>query len=428
MAVNLKKLPNGLILLIIFLLPLLSASRFYGFEEIKVLFFLIFTTIAALLWVLTKPKIRWDKIKISQSAFLCVLFLTSLTGINPMNSLLGNPPYFQGWIVYVYFFIFSLMVSDLDIGLNTYAKVLTGSGFIVALLADYQWVLKNIFHFYVPTYADRVVSTFGQPNFYAGFLILVIGMNYFLLKQAKQRILFFIYLVFFLTSVLAILASGSRTVIILMVFMFLIWLISKISRFKLVLTTFFLIIIILAIIVSKQVGAGIFNKEMFNLSLSDNPDLTNQSVEKRPYIWMTAFDVYSQYPFAGVGLENIGTGYSKYFQENKHKIFEENLKISPVLISLKDLYIDRTHNYILDILLFSGVEGVVTWTMLVVLSAHKTLTLEVSTFNSVLLMELLTYLMWIQFQNQSIVHLFIFWFLLGLISNKKQGIDSSVRK
>lgn len=103
--------------------------------------------------------------------------------------------------------------------------------------------------------------------------------------------------------------------------------------------------------------------------------------------------------------------FKNYFEKNKHQIFEENLNINPVLISLKDLNIDRTHNYILDLLLFSGIFGVISYLMLVFLLLKKTK-------QRTLLVGLITYLIWVQFQNQSIVQLIYFWMLIGLVDSE----------
>lgn len=101
---------------------------------------------------------------------------------------------------------------------------------------------------------------------------------------------------------------------------------------------------------------------------------------------------------------------SDYFKVNKHALFEENLKINSVLISLKELKIDRSHNYTLDLLMFSGGLGLISWLLLVIL----VLKCLIKNNQQVLLVGLIIYLGWIQLQIQSIVHLMYFWLLLGL--------------
>ena len=164
---------------------------------------------------------------------------------------------------------------------------------------------------------------------------------------------------------------------------------------------------------SAKFSSGFIWKEFLGPTTILDPDLTRVSVENRVYIWPVAWQLFLQRPLTGYGLENIAQAFSDYFISNKHLLFEENLNISPVLISLKELNIDRTHNYLLDILLFSGILGFLAWIYLVILLLWKT-----KQNNKILLISLITYLIWIQFQNQSIVHLIYFWLLVGLVDQQ----------
>ncbi len=385
-----------LLLLTIFLTPLLGAVGGLGYEQVKVLFFILNISLIGFLWMFKKPKVKWTNIKIASSFFILILFLTSILGIQPTYSFLGIPPYFQGWILYAYLVLFSLMVSSFDIKLKHYALVLTSSALIVSGLAIEDWILKNL-GYLVPNYAGRVVSTFGQPNFFAGFLLLTLPFSYFLFKEGNKK-LSYLGMVSGLTSIIGIFVSYSRAAIILSLILVALGLINQL-KIKISLVIFILVIIL---------TGGLWKSEFSKPLSSNNPDLTRESVEKRVYIWPQFIKIASEKPITGYGLENIGKSFSNYFIENKHSIFEENLNIQPILISLKELYIDRTHNYLLDLMLFSGILGVGVWLLLVVLLFKKCR-------NKYLLTGLFTYLIWIQFQNQSIVHLIYFWFLVGAI-------------
>ncbi|MBI2005617.1 MAG: O-antigen ligase family protein [Candidatus Aenigmarchaeota archaeon] len=98
---------------------------------------------------------------------------------------------------------------------------------------------------------------------------------------------------------------------------------------------------------------------------SRDPDLTKVSVEKRAYIWPVIWQLILQKPLQGYGLENIGKAFADYFQSSYHSLFEANDDIYPFLMSLKELNIDRSHNYLLDLLLFSGTFGLLGWLGLV---------------------------------------------------------------
>lgn len=408
------KILIAVILSIIFFTPLLGEANNFGYEQIKVLFFSLSTFLAAIIWIFnfTQYKKRYPITVITnlQLLFILILVITSLVSIDLSASLFGVDPYFQGIVFYVSLLIFSLLVFFIPIKTEYYAVCLVLSSSAVSLIALRDWIMMNVFHQVIINYAGRVVSTFGQPNFYAGFVLMTIPFSY-LLVQKKSRYLQAVGVISCLLSILAVLVSESRTSAALLIFLFLIWLFSKIKTYKKVFAGAFIVVFVSALFLSIYLSSGFFWKEFASKTLSDNPDLTSDSVEKRPYLWITGLKVISLRPISGYGIENIKSAYSDYFQSNKHQLFEENLKVSSVLISLKDLTIDRSHNYFLDLLLFSGVFGLFTWIILY-------LVIFKNAQNPILQVCLLVYLIWIQFQNQSAVHLIYFWLIAGLINRK----------
>lgn len=395
------------LLLTVLLIPLIGSYNGFGYEQIKILFFILSISLISFLWLLRKPKIKLSRIGWISILFIIILFLTSFLGLDFRGSFLGNFPYFQGLVVYSYLFLFYLIVKSFEIKLKYYALVLTSSALIVSLLAIEDWILKNS-GFLVPNYAGRVVSTFGQPNFYGGFLLLTLPFSYYLYKNNRGKLSYFGLFTGF-ASMSGIFVSYSRSSILLALLLLTLGLIDQL-RIKLRLVIFALVIILISFLIAFKFSSGFVGNEFSKPLSTKNPDLTQVSVEQRAYIWPQFIKIASEKLIFGYGLENINLSFKNYFEKNKHKIFEENLNIEPVLISLKDLTIDRTHNYILDLLIFSGILGLAVWFILVSLLIKKCK-------NKYLLIGLLTYLIWVQFQNQSIVQLIYFWFLVGVIDN-----------
>lgn len=406
-----RSLLKPLLLLTVFLTPLLGAYQALGYEQIKVLFFILSITLIGFIWVFKKPKLEWNLIRLASFIFILTLFIASVLGINPQGSLLGKEPYFQGTIVYAYLYLFSLLISQSKIKLESWAKVLTASSTIVAFLAIKDWVLLNIFQQAVPTYAGRVVSSFGQPNFYAGFLLLTLPFAYLLFKKGNQ--LMFLVILILITGIFV---SYSRSTILLSLILF-IFALLDLLKVKVKVGLLVLGVILISILIALKFSSGLIGTEFTKPVITNYSDQTKYTVEKRIYIWPQILEIGLQKPLFGYGLENIDQAFADYFLVNKHKLFEENVEVSPILISLKDVNLDRTHNYILDLFLFSGVIGVLSWVILVVLLIIKTIHyLRGREYNEdILIAALITYLIWVQFQNQSLVHLVYFWLLVGLI-------------
>lgn len=399
-----------LLLVTVFLLPLLQAHKSYGYEHIKILFFMFSISLIGLFWL--GKGFKWTLISKLAGLFLLGLLVASLTGIDPKSSLLGNQPYFQGVIFYSYLYLFYLMVKTFKIEIIRYAAVLSTSALIVSLLAIGQWVQLNLLEKQIPAYAGRVVSSFGQPNFYAGFLLLTLPFCYLIFKSHNKRLQILGWASGFI-SILGILVSYSRSAILLMLLLLVLGLIEQL-RMKLKLVILSFVIILVSSFIALKYSSGFLGDEFTRPLSTNNPDLKKESVENRVYIWPQAVKIALDKPYFGFGLENINLAFSNYFQKNKHSIFEENLNINPILISLKDLNIDRTHNYILDLFLFSGTCGVLAWLILIIFVLIKLFKSNREN-RGVLIISLLTYLVWIQFQNQSIVQLVYFWTLAGLI-------------
>jgi len=400
-----------LLLLTVFLTPLLSATYNLGYEQIKAFFFILSISLIGLLW--RGKGFKWTQILKIAGIFILILLLTSLNGIDVMGSIVGNYPYFQGWILYAYLFLFSLIVSWTKIKLKYWAAVLSISATLISLLAIKEWLLINIFHAQIPNYAGRAVSTFGQPNFFAGFLLLSLPFCYFLFKNQDKRLVVLGW-GGGLVAMVGILISYSRSTILLALVLLLLGLTNELKlKFKVGLIAG--VIVLGSIIIALNVSSGLVGNEVSKPFVTQNPDLTKESVEKRAYIWPEALKIAWQKPLTGYGLENIGQAFADYFEENKHPLFEENLKVSPVLISLKELSINRSHSYVLDLLLFSGVIGLLGWLGLVGVLLNKLRQNIHDREQNVLLISLITYLVWVQFQNQSVVHLLYFWLLVGLI-------------
>ncbi|MDO8638327.1 MAG: O-antigen ligase family protein, partial [Candidatus Daviesbacteria bacterium] len=203
-----------------------------------------------------------------------------------------------------------------------------------------------------------------------------------------------------------ILVSGSRTAIILLPFL----LLSLIIRKKKILFLGFLI----GLLIFLKFFSGLIYQEIIDPQKVGKMVMTNNfdnSVEKRYYLWPLLWGIAEQSPFWGYGLENINTAYANFFSVNKHALFEINFQQTSVMYRLKDLGLDRSHNYALDLLLFSGILGFLSWGFLVCLMIKKAKSRE-------LLVGLVFYIIWSSFQNQSIVNLLYFWLLVGLIDQE----------
>lgn len=406
-----KKL-NATLLLSVLLIPLLPTYSSFGFEQVKIIFLILILSLGAIFWIygyFKEPdqyQTKWTNINRAALGFILVLILTSFLGIDFTKSFLGEYPYFQGLILYLYLYLFYLLVVFSKIPIYKWGIVLNISSVAVSLVAIRQWIQLEILNQEIVTYAGRIISTFGQPNFYAGFLLLTLPFSYLIFQNSNKKISYF-GLVSGIISIIGIFVSYSRVAILLALILLVLALINELKvKFKVI--AIFMVIIFLSItfttLASLKFSSGIVWREL--AEPLNNQWLIDNSPEKRVFIWPVIAKLIMQKPLEGYGLENMAVAFSSFFAG-----INFNITSIPVYHTLKDLQINRSHSYALDLLFFSGILGLLLWVLLVILTIRKTK-------SQTLLACMLIYLVWIQFQNQSVVHLLYFWLIVGLTDQK----------
>lgn len=392
---------NFFLLAIIFITPLIPAYFGLGYELIKVLSFLVLTLISGFIFVyllsVKKIKIRRSKIQAAGLVFLIILSITSVLGIHPVESLAGGHPYFQGLILYWFLFLFYLMVSEIALDRKILNKVITFSASLVSAIAVVQFVLLNFFGQPVPAYAGRVISTFGQPNLYSGFLLLALPFAY----QLKEKRIFWILII-----CLGIFLSMSKAAVILLLGLAL-YIFFKNSKSKGGVIFLMLVFLLNALTFSMDKSTGLVWDEVVRPFTKEGTE--GYLVEKRAYIFPVLFEIYLKSPVFGNGIDSINYLYKGEFAD-----FKPELKnYPPLYLNLMNLTIDRSHNYFLDLMIFSGALGILVYLYLLFQVFRTKAPGFLKAF-------MILYLIWIQFQVQSIIHLILFWAVIGIIDNSKK--------
>ncbi len=402
------------LLFTIAVLPLVDSFFGFGYEHIKVVFFVLMVSLSSFFWLIysTKDpsiKIKRSKLQFLSALFLLFLLLSSLLGINPQSSFFGNPPYYQGLFLYLTLFLFFLIVSSVKIDFVKYSWAVTLPAIFVSFFAIKDFLLLNIFHQMIPNFAGRVVTTFGQPNLYSGFLLLCLPFIYFLISKGKN--LNYLQLTASALSGMAILVSKSRSAILILGLLLFVIFLSKVSRYKYIIVVCAFLLLIISVYISFNLQTGLFFKEL--IEPRTNQWLVDNSPEKRTFIWQVAGELILKRPIFGYGLENINQAFTFYLNS-----FDLNSNKLSYVYSLKEVVIDRSHSYILDLWLYSGVLTLFIWIGLLLYSFKNTQNIYLKSF-------LLIYLVWTSIQVQSVVHLVYFWFVLGIIN--REVIDKASR-
>ena len=124
-----------LLFLAILITPVSFPTKNLGFEEVKVILFIILMTLAGFLWLFKVKKVTPSSINKAALAFILSLTLTSLIGVNIKSSFLGESPYFQGLFLYSELFLFSIIISKTSLARQTIYKLMIIASLFVSLMA-----------------------------------------------------------------------------------------------------------------------------------------------------------------------------------------------------------------------------------------------------------------------------------------------------
>ncbi|MDM0763064.1 hypothetical protein QTI03_09940 [Clostridium perfringens] len=167
---------------------------------------------------------------------------------------------------YIRFILMIPIILYIYININTFILIdkLIKYSFIINMISIFQ-ILKNKDDF------GRIASVFSHPNFYAFYLIIIIlVLNYFL---KEKKINFFIGITYMLINIVLLMSAGSKTAffaVIIIIFLEFIRKILKVNKFLKVPFIFISILIvcfIIFILKDKFYDLRIFN---INYGLEEN--------------------------------------------------------------------------------------------------------------------------------------------------------------
>jgi O-antigen ligase/Flp pilus assembly protein TadD len=319
---------------------ILFRTWFFPYVSPKTIFFRIIVDIIFIAYILLVissrrylPKI--NALTISITVFIGVLLLTSLTGINFSKSFWSVFERMTGLLTIFHLYVFFIILTSVFRERKYWERILTVS-IIVGALASFSALFSN-------DPSSRGGATLGNPSFLAAYLLFDIFFAIILAfaKSGWQRFCYIgllsimLWVLFFNPQEATRGAIGAFLggVVILgigyMVF----------SQNKLLkrLVPFVAIFIILA-------GLGISQTSFFKKNLMDIRDLPGPS---RLVVWQIGIDGWRERPWLGWGLENFNIPFTKYF--------------NPQLPLTNDIWYDRVHNIVLDMMVQSGIVGLMSY-------------------------------------------------------------------
>lgn len=308
------------LILLLFILSVFAYSKI-GYEGTKIYIFLILSFLAVFDILFYKFKIlikSLNKLDLIYLSWVGIILLSSTLGIHPVESILGGSYRHQGVI-----FFFSLwVIGKLTLFKNEkYKKVLDKVIIYSLLVQGVLVIIQTVFK--INLLNGRAIGTLGEPNAVAGFFILGI---YFFLKD-KKKISYYsiidslILLIIFIATVLTKSRIGILSFCLVTILSF--FSLHKLGDVKkgLLFLLFGLIVTLSLILINRPVS----------------------EFENRLLFWKLAISQIQKKPILGFGAESGEEVFNIAFKENEMPLYE--------------LIVDRSHNIIIDVILWSGLLG-----------------------------------------------------------------------
>lgn len=366
-------------LAVIFFVPLWFAYLFPThniFEFNKLIIFkilvylLLFFTILKIIFY--GSRLTWSPLKFFKkywlvpTIFIIGLSLTLLSSLNPTLSFYGIVERQSGLVSYLFYFLWFILVSfnvltvnnqggasssgnNDQVGRNLKRAVITIviSASLVALYGILQ-ILGIDFLTWpeAPWLTHRIFSTFGQPNFLASWLLLVIPLSLYLFLVSHRLLTKFVCLLAFSSQLLVLFLTGSRGGLLALLFisvLFLIYLLIRASwsrRQKYLIVLFFIILTFFSLGILDSYSHGRV-RQLTNFSQGSSGVRLN--------IYKAAGSAIMIRPLWGYGLENEEEVFIKYYLPDWGVYGDVGQST------------DRAHNLILDILLSTGIYGLIIY-------------------------------------------------------------------
>lgn len=439
-----KKFVDNLIIIfflaIIFFTPLYFATFYRDYSVFSLDKTVLFRVLVEVLFLLTllktvlnkKIEISFNKWQFLLPSFLIIIYcLATLFSFSPYTSFWGHYWRQNGLFTYFHYYLFYLLILInfnlfTDKILKLFFITIVFSSFFVCFYGLIQYLGFDIFAWSKTNLMQRINSTLGQPNFTGAFLLFSIPISLGSLIIFKNFYLKFFLILSLIFEIIVLLLTYSRSAWIGFMSMAVIFslILAGINRNKKVIRLIILtILLFLGLVIFSVIRRDILDEVNYEVTIKNKIihlfDFTSGSGYARLRNYPIFFKIALEKPVLGFGPETIWLWFPKYYSNE----FEfDNI----------NNYFDRSHNEILDIMLFSGFIGLAAYFLFLIYFIKSALKIIRSKNNFLkkrlyyiinlsLFIGLVGYLIAIQFGFSVIETNIYFWLyvaLIFIISNK----------
>jgi O-antigen ligase/Tfp pilus assembly protein PilF len=285
-------------------------------------------------------------------------------------------------------------------------------GALVGLYAGLQFCGYDFAVWQEPQLYARAISTFGQPNLLASFLLLSLPLTVYYFSLQKRFLTRFFAIVLFGFQFLGLVVSGSRAawlafaLTMALLILVLAWRRWRFWSLTLVLPLPIIILMSFSVLMPGRVQAFL--------------NFNGGSLAVRKQFYEVALPVIKERPWLGIGLENGGEAIIPYYQQDWG------------VFSNINSYTDKVHNSFLDTIIQTGIIGFIFWAGLYLFWAWQCWRLwqhpASRNFALAAAAAMFAYSFSLLFSISDLTGVFYFWFLAALVVAGNLSLASGEKK
>ena len=346
--------------IILFLPLLVYRPVLYPYIFSKILAFQVIVEVIFVFWLFlafyTKKKYKpnWkNPLVIALTAFMGILFLTSLTGVDFAKSFSSTQERMNGIVTLLHFYAFFIVLISIFKTKKDWKRIIWLSLICSFFVGLYGIGQKIGLEFLLKNKAARMSSTLGNPDFLGVYALLHVFLSGLLVFWSKRKLckIFVVLFLLFNLSILFLTATrgafvgfGASIIFALTYFIF-----SKQFKRR---GKFLSLILLLIIIGSSSFiyfnkseewmkKAPVVVRRLTSISLKSN--------KSRLLSWQSGLQGFIQKPILGYGWENYDIVFNKNY--------------NPWYLRTADsaTWFDRSHNQLIDVLALTGIFGILSY-------------------------------------------------------------------
>lgn len=412
-----KRRIEYLLFIVVTLVPFvfIPISEYYDFFYAPKVYALTTIAIFLLLILFQNRKainnlIQYDSINLTLLIYFVLLIISLFFALDLELAIYGSPFREEGLSTIMIYFLLFLASRTIEIPSNKFNLGIEISAMILSVYGIMQFYGFDPFpRDFIRLEWKNAFSTFGNPNFFGTYLVLVIPIILHSFIAKKKNVSGFIYSIIFY----ALLCTRTRgawvgATIAIITYLVIYRLFSIINKQDMRRILFILLITFIIILIFNILSNDVFIYEFISIFKDIAKTIKNDGSEKagsgRIFIWKKVIELIKDRPLTGYGIENLCEPFVTRFKEEMISVFGYVL------------YVDKAHNEYLHIAVTTGIPSLIVYLLFIIqILCSGSKKLQKNEIYFPFFASVLGYLAQAFFNISVVSVAYIFWVFLGII-------------